>query len=470
MYLLCQWANTGGAPPCPLPTAPVDLGATSEIGYVLLQWPAGVGATGYNIKRSLVPGGPYTVIGTAMANPFVAYTDSTGSFGTTYYYVLSSTNACGESVGNSIESHAIPQWPTPSNTVLPVITGTVQDSFTLSGSNGTWTNATGYTYQWYANGFAIGGATANTFLLTSAQVGQVITLKVTASNAGGNGTPATSAATNAVTRPLHALAVAWAAQVVTNGGAAPSGATVTTISDFCYALDAGSLTSKFLSLNCFVPGDLPTAFTPLIHNKGSDPWANNPGDTAFQVGDLTVNGLIGDGTKCLLTSIVGTDFASTSSYGVTIYSYTGTAGNPQREIGFTDGAQTNALGAWVNETPFSLAILGSANGVVGDYTHGAGYYSANRVSTTDARYFYASSISPHALIGAIDAVLNTTALGNYQLYVFGQYRWDQGPNGYGLTHNRLSFAAIHSGLTPSDSAILFTAVQAMRTSLGGGYL
>ena len=104
----CSWVNAGGAPPCPLPTAPVDLGATSEIGYVLLQWPAGVGATGYNIKRSLVPGGPYTVIGTAMANPFVAYTDSTGSFGTTYYYVLSSTNACGESVGNSIESHAIP--------------------------------------------------------------------------------------------------------------------------------------------------------------------------------------------------------------------------------------------------------------------------------------------------------------------------------------------------------------------------
>jgi hypothetical protein len=62
-------------------------------------------ATAYNIKRALVPGGPYTVIGTSAASP---YTDTTGVSGTAYYYVVSSTNACGESAGNSIESHATP--------------------------------------------------------------------------------------------------------------------------------------------------------------------------------------------------------------------------------------------------------------------------------------------------------------------------------------------------------------------------
>jgi hypothetical protein len=52
-----------------------------------------------------VTGGPYTVIGTSAASPYV---DLTAANGTTYYYVVSSTNACGESTGNSIESHAAP--------------------------------------------------------------------------------------------------------------------------------------------------------------------------------------------------------------------------------------------------------------------------------------------------------------------------------------------------------------------------
>ena len=105
IYAMCAWANAGGAPPCTLPTAPIDLGASAATGNVVLTWPAGVGATGYNIKRALVPGGPYTVIGTSAASP---YTDTTGVSGTAYYYVVSSTNACGESVANSIESHATP--------------------------------------------------------------------------------------------------------------------------------------------------------------------------------------------------------------------------------------------------------------------------------------------------------------------------------------------------------------------------
>ena len=99
------------------------------------------------------------------------------------------------------------QVDVPVNLTLPTITGTVQVGQTLSGTNGTWSNSpTGYTYRWLADGVAIGGATANTFLLTTAQIGKVITFEVTASNAGGAGTPATSAATAAVL-PLPPAAV-----------------------------------------------------------------------------------------------------------------------------------------------------------------------------------------------------------------------------------------------------------------------
>ena len=98
----------------------------------------------------------------------------------------------------------IPPPPTPTVDVpvsltIPVITGTAQVGQTLSGSDGTWSNTpTIFTYRWLANGVEIGGATVNTFLLTSAQLGAVITFEVTASNTGGSGTPATSLATDAV--------------------------------------------------------------------------------------------------------------------------------------------------------------------------------------------------------------------------------------------------------------------------------
>jgi len=116
LYLACVWANAGGPPsPCTLPTAPIDMGASAGDGQVTLTWPAGVGATGYLIKRALVTGGPYTVIGTSASSPYV---DLTAVNGTTYYYVVSSTNACGESSGNSIESHGTPVAATPGVLVL----------------------------------------------------------------------------------------------------------------------------------------------------------------------------------------------------------------------------------------------------------------------------------------------------------------------------------------------------------------
>lgn len=76
----------------------------------------------------------------------------------------------------------------PVNTVAPAITGTMTTGQTLTLGNGTWTgDATiTYTYAWLANGVVIDGATANTFVLTSAQTGKRIQGIVRASNAAGN--------------------------------------------------------------------------------------------------------------------------------------------------------------------------------------------------------------------------------------------------------------------------------------------
>lgn len=78
----------------------------------------------------------------------------------------------------------------PKATKAPTITGTAKVGSLLTANRGTWTPApTSYTYQWYADGKAITGATRTTFTLTAAQRGKRITVKVTARRTGHlNGT------------------------------------------------------------------------------------------------------------------------------------------------------------------------------------------------------------------------------------------------------------------------------------------
>lgn len=75
---------------------------------------------------------------------------------------------------------------TPRNTVLPAITGTAQVGQTLTSTTGTWTGAgITYTRQWTANNVNIAGATAATYVPIVGQIGQVIRVRVTATNASG---------------------------------------------------------------------------------------------------------------------------------------------------------------------------------------------------------------------------------------------------------------------------------------------
>ncbi|HUI77012.1 MAG TPA: glycoside hydrolase family 44 protein [Bryobacteraceae bacterium] len=89
------------------PTAPTGLAANVGSGTVTLTWNAGGGATSYTVKRSKVSGGPYATLGASTAT---TYPDSGLTNGTTYYYVVSATNAGGTS-GNSGEVAATPIGP-----------------------------------------------------------------------------------------------------------------------------------------------------------------------------------------------------------------------------------------------------------------------------------------------------------------------------------------------------------------------
>jgi hypothetical protein len=80
--------------PAAAPPVPTDLSAIAGNAQVRLSWTATPGATGYNVKRATVSGGPYSPV----ASPSVSSYQNGGlTNGITYYYVVSATNSVGSS-------------------------------------------------------------------------------------------------------------------------------------------------------------------------------------------------------------------------------------------------------------------------------------------------------------------------------------------------------------------------------------
>lgn len=72
--------------------------------------------------------------------------------------------------------------------MAPVVSGNTLVGYTLSTTNGTWTDSLPLTfnYQWYRGATLISGATNNTYITQSpADVGFAITCRVTATNSLG---------------------------------------------------------------------------------------------------------------------------------------------------------------------------------------------------------------------------------------------------------------------------------------------
>jgi TatA/E family protein of Tat protein translocase len=92
-------ATQAAAPAVAAPiAAPSNISAKSEHGQVTINWSPSSGASNYNVKRSGNSGGPYALIASTGAT---SYSDE-GLASGTYYYVVTSVGAYGESV-NSIE-------------------------------------------------------------------------------------------------------------------------------------------------------------------------------------------------------------------------------------------------------------------------------------------------------------------------------------------------------------------------------
>jgi len=104
-----------------VPDPPLPIATAIDDTQINLNWNLIGDATAYNIYRSTTPGVSATVANKINPTPVVGppYTDTGLTDGTTYYYVITSVGANGESV-RSIEVSATPTTPPPSP---PIING-----------------------------------------------------------------------------------------------------------------------------------------------------------------------------------------------------------------------------------------------------------------------------------------------------------------------------------------------------------
>jgi subtilisin family serine protease len=106
-------------------------------------------------------------------------------------YTSKSVTSAGRVVGKAFSSS-----PTPT------IAGTKTVGAKLTAGAGTWRpGPSGLSYQWYADGRPISGATGKTLALKGPQVGKKITVAVTAKRSGYAATTRVSAATTAIAKP-----------------------------------------------------------------------------------------------------------------------------------------------------------------------------------------------------------------------------------------------------------------------------
>lgn len=258
----------------------------------------------------------------------------------------------------------------------------------------------------------------------------------------------------------------WAGNVVSNGGAAPSAGTKSALTTFVCTLQCSGLWTQMLSINCFVPDSVIACNTPLLDPQFTL-WSTFPSG-AFAAGQLTVNGLAGDGTHYLQTGTVpGTPQFIVTSAGMSMYCYDTASGDCKA------GANNGASSSFTMGTAGALTVIDIWSDVnTGDRASVAnnnqGFYSGNRIANNNLQLYFANSGTAFSSVGS-NTNTSTTPLPTSTGRVYVHAIDVNSTSVVGISTGRLSFFASHSGLTSTYANALYVAVQAMRVSLGGGF-
>lgn len=267
------------------------------------------------------------------------YVPVAADVGTLLSVSVIATNASGQSLPATSGSTSSVTDIIPTNSIVPTISGTAQVGQALTSSNGTWThNPTSYSYQWKSAGVnATGpGATSNSYTAVVADIGNTLTVSVTAINSGGSSTAATSAATASV---IAAGAIPTNSVIPSVSGTAQVGQTLTTTN--------GTWTNS------------PTGFS-YQWKRGAVLVGTNISTYVVAVADL------GATITCSVTAsnASGSSVPATSAATATVIDIIPTittapslSGTPQQGVSFTANA-----GVWTHN-PTSIARQWQSNGV-----------------------------------------------------------------------------------------------------------
>lgn len=272
----------------------------------------------------------------------------------------------------------------------------------------------------------------------------------------------------------NGAATGWVGRVIANGGASPSQATINAVNTFDAALVTAGTKSLIKYLNFYAPDSLIAAQTPYIVGSGLDPMTNQCGGGTGTM-DITVNGLArGTATAGNFGSKPSVDFADDLSAGITLYVFT-TVNEAVVDLGYANDALTQAFEMVTNSGGVFVGnIYSQVTGAYvatlpgGSFT-GAGYFSLNRVSATEMRLYIANGGTAHAQLGTT-IVTEAGTRQNQQCYLWSANQTDHAGACSADSQKRYSCLMLHLGLTSTQSNANFNAIQALRTSFGGGFI
>ena len=332
----------------------------------------------------------------------------------------------------------------PVNTVAPSITGTAQEGQTVTCSTGTWTGTPTitYSYQWRRNGSNIGSATNSTYTLVTADVSQSITCQVTATNGAGSA----SATSNTIT-PI--AAVDPDAQAFITAAAITNPTQQAAINTLVVDLKGYSIWTKMKALYPFVGGTSTshsynlriTAQYQISLSGGITPSSNG-----VQFGG--VNGY-GD-TGLNAATVLGQD-----STHLSFYSRTDIIANSV-EMGINGTARQLYLLYRYGSSAFKA--MNRTQATAGSlYTPTNGLLIANRPSSTTEKYYHKGTLVDTLTISSTGTISANVYIGGYNNTAV--------PTSREYSSKQSAFASIGDGLTDTEAANFYTAVQAFQTSL-----
>jgi len=351
---------------------------------------------------------------------------------------VTATNILGSNVATS-NAITAQTFSAPVNTVAPAITGTAQEGQTLTCSTGTWTgNPTPtYTYQWKRNGSNIGSATNSTYVLVTADVGQSIKCTVTATNAISS----VNADSNTVT-PTSSTDADAQAFITAAGITDPTQQAA--INTLVVDLKGYSIWTKFKAIYPVVGGSAAAHAvnlkTPGTHNLSfASGWTHSS------------TGMLPNGATFANTNLNDNTILSLNSVHISYYSRTNeNVAVIEMGTGLSDGLFIEARTSNVSYyRVHSTTLLTHAD------TDSRAFYVANRTAS-NVMNAWKNGVKLATSTGA------STSKQNFNIYLGAL---NNGGTASFPTGKQCAFASIGDGLTDTDAANFYTAVQAFQTTL-----